>query len=137
MKKEQNEGKMRYVCIFSFNKKMLLLLLYLSDSTRVVIGQFSGPHFTVWPAKIESCSFPVRPINLRDIINILPTSFFRAVLQVTDPRFPPLIYNPRASHLGHKSKGKNLQYGPQNRLVRGMSLNFNKVIWSRLKGPKK
>ena len=120
---------------------LLLLLLYLSDSTRVVIGQFSGPHFTVWPAKIESCSFPARPINLRDIINILPTSFFRAVLQVTDPRFPPLIYNPRASHLGHKSKGKNsvrnLQYGPQNRLVRGMSLNFNKVIWSRLKGPKK
>ena len=39
------------------------LLLYLSVSTRVVIGQFSGPYFTVRPAKIEICSFPARPIE--------------------------------------------------------------------------
>ena len=49
-----------------------LMLLYLSVGTHVVIGQFSGPYFTVRPAEIKSCSFPMRLINLRDIINILP-----------------------------------------------------------------
>ena len=29
-----------------------LILLYLSVSKRSVIGQFSGPYSTVWPAKI-------------------------------------------------------------------------------------
>ena len=52
---------------------------YLSVSTRVVIGQFCGPYFTVRAAKIESCSFPARPINPRDIVNILLTSFSRSV----------------------------------------------------------
>ena len=65
-----------------------------------MIGQFSGPYFTVRPAKIESCSFPARPINLGDIINILQTS---------DPRFFPLIYGPHALRLGHKSTGKTLK----------------------------
>ena len=37
-------------------------------------------YFTVRSTKIESCSFPARPINLRDIINILLTSFSRFVL---------------------------------------------------------
>ena len=55
-------------------------LLYLSVSTRVVIGQFSGPYFTIRPAKTESCLFPARPINLGDTINILLIPFSRSVL---------------------------------------------------------
>ena len=43
---------------------------------------------------------------------------------VTDPCFSPSIYDPRASRLGHKwmgeNAGRNLQYGPRTRLVRGM-----------------
>ena len=54
-------------------------LLYLSVSTRTVIGQFCGPYFTVRPANFENFFF-LRPINLRDIINILLTSFSRSVL---------------------------------------------------------
>ena len=75
-------------------------------------------------------SLPARRINLRDIINILLTSFSRFVLQVTDPRFFPLIYGPRASRLGHKSTGKNsvrnLQYGPRTQLVRGINTSWSK-----------
>ena len=48
----------------------------LNLSTHVVIGQFSGPYFTVRPAKIESCSFPARPINLRDISKYLTNLVF-------------------------------------------------------------
>ena len=51
-------------------------LLYLSVSTRAVIGQFSGPYFTVRPAK--ACFG--RQNDSRDIINILLTSFSRSVL---------------------------------------------------------
>lgn len=40
------------------------------SSTRSVIGQFYGLYFTVRPAKLESCSFPVRQIDLRDIKDI-------------------------------------------------------------------
>ena len=47
----------------------------ISFSTRGVIGQFCRPYFTVRPAKFENCSFPARLINLRDMINILLTSF--------------------------------------------------------------
>ena len=81
------------------------LLLYLSVSTRSVIGQFCGPYFTVRPAKFESCSFPALPINLRDIINILQTSFSRSVLQVTDSRSFPLIYGPLAINQREKKLG--------------------------------
>ena len=56
------------------------LFLYLSDTTRGVIGQYCGPYFTVQPAKLQLLSFPARPIDLRDKINILPTSFSRPVL---------------------------------------------------------
>ena len=58
---------------------------------------------------------PVR--HTIETINILLTSSSRSVLYVTDPRFPPTIYGPRALCLGHKSKGKssvrNLRYGPR------------------------
>ena len=47
-------------------------LLYLSVSTRGVIGQFSGPYSTVRPAKFMQ--------NARVIINILLTSFSLSVL---------------------------------------------------------
>ena len=50
---------------------MYVSLLCLPFSTRGVIGQFSGQYFTVRPAKFDSCSFPARPINPRDMINIL------------------------------------------------------------------
>ena len=42
----------------------LFLLLYLSVSTRGVIGQFRGPYFTVQPAKLQLVSFPAGLINL-------------------------------------------------------------------------
>ena len=47
-----------------------------------VIAQFCGMCFTVhvWPTKFESCSFLMHLINLRDIINILLTSFFQSIL---------------------------------------------------------
>ena len=50
-----------------------LLLLYRLVSTSAEIGQFCGPYSTVQPAKFLSF---LRPINLRDIINILLISFF-------------------------------------------------------------
>ena len=49
------------------------------------------PYFTVRPAKRQLVSFPSRPINHRDIINILLTSFSRSVLQVTDSCFFPKL----------------------------------------------
>ena len=54
-------------------------LVYLSVSTCAVIGQFCGPYFTVRPANFKNF-FSACPINLRDIINILLTSFSRSVL---------------------------------------------------------
>ena len=60
-------------------------LLHLSVSTRGVIGQFCGRYFTVRHAKFESLMqyFPFQRalMNLRDIINILLTSFSRPVLK--------------------------------------------------------
>ena len=62
-----------------------------------------------------------------DIINTLLIPSSRSVQWVTDPRFSPAMYGLRASclHLGHKSKEKNSdrnsRYGPQTRLVRGIS----------------
>ena len=47
---------------------------------RAVTGQFCGLYFTVRPAKFENFYFFARSINLRDIINILLTSFSRSVL---------------------------------------------------------
>ena len=44
-----------------------------------VIGQFCRLFFTVRPANVE-VFFHVRPINLRDIINILLTLFSWSVL---------------------------------------------------------
>ena len=45
-----------------------------------MIGQFCGPYFTVRPAKFESfLSRAASLINLRDIINILLTSFVFSV----------------------------------------------------------
>ena len=55
------------------NQRYYWLLLYRLVSTRAVIGQFCGPYSTVQPAKFLSF---LRPINLRDIINILLISFF-------------------------------------------------------------
>ena len=66
--------------VLKLSDDRFLHLLNLSVSTHIVIGQFSGPYFTVRPAEIESCSLASRPINLRDIINIVLTSFSRPVL---------------------------------------------------------
>ena len=75
------------------------IVLYLSVSTRVVIGQFSWPYFTVRPAKIESCSFPARPINLRDkyLTNLVSSvrtvsygsSFFLVNLSINGKKLGP------------------------------------------------
>ena len=56
------------------------LLLCLSVSKCSAIGQFYGPYFSIQLAKLELVSFPAHPINLRDMINILLTSFSRSVL---------------------------------------------------------
>ena len=61
-----------------------------------MIGQFCGPYFTVQPGKFEKSFFSAQPINLKGIINILPTSFYQSVLQVTDPHFFLLTYGPPA-----------------------------------------
>ena len=94
-----------WILLVPFNKSTLL---YLSVSTRAVIGQFCGSFVTVRPANFENFFFrSPDPINLRDIINILLTSFFRFVLYVTDPRFfsRRFIWPTR---LGHKRTGKKL-----------------------------
>ena len=57
-----------------------MALLHLSVSTHTVIGQFCGPYSTVWPTTARLVSFPVCLIKLRDIINILVTSFSQSVL---------------------------------------------------------
>ena len=64
------------------------------------------------------------------IINTSLASFARSVWQVMDPRFfLPCFHGPRALHLGHKRKGKNLvhnlPYGPHTRLVRGILVYFH------------
>ena len=55
-------------------------IISISVSSHGVIGQFCRTYFTVQPAKFESCSFPACLINLRDILNILLTSFSWSVL---------------------------------------------------------
>ena len=98
-------------------------LFYLLVITHGVIDQFCGLYFTAWPTKLQIVPFSVWPINLRDAINILLTSFSRYLLYITDPHFFPLIYGPNSSRLSHKSMAKDLvcslQYGPQISLVRG------------------
>ena len=69
-------------------------LLYLSVSTRPVIGQFcwsyyfffffGGSYVTVLYGPLTlKVSFPARPINLRDIINILVTNLVFSVRTVS------------------------------------------------------
>ena len=58
-------------------------------------------------AWLRLVSLPTRRINLRDIINILLTSFSRPVLEVTDHRFFPVDLWPARFALGsYKSEGK-------------------------------
>ena len=80
--------------------------LYLSVSTHGVIGQFCRLYFTTYSPLNLKVSFPTRPINLRDIINMLLTLFSQSMLKVLDPRLSPLIYRRCYSCLGHKSTGK-------------------------------
>ena len=70
-------------------------------STRDVMGKFCGPYFTIRPAaKLQQVSFLARPINLRDIVNILLISFFLVcVVSYGSSFFSPL---------GYKSTGKKL-----------------------------
>ena len=62
-----------------------LMLLYLPVSTHGVIGQFCGLYFTVLPVKLQLVSFPTRPINVRDLVNILLISFSWSVLILVFP----------------------------------------------------
>ena len=98
----------------------IITFLYLSVSTRAVIGQFCGSSFTLW-----NFLFPRAPINLRGIINILLTSFSRSVLLVTNPRFSRwfMAHALRAWAISEREKTRirNLQYGPRTRLVRGIN----------------
>ena len=59
---------------------LILLYLPVTCSTHGVVGQFCGLYFTVQPAKLQLVPFPMHPINLRDIINILLISVFWSVL---------------------------------------------------------
>ena len=74
----------------------------------------------------------MRPINLRDIINILLTSFSWSVLSAMGPCFSLLFYGPCTLRFGHKSTGKNLvrnlQYGPRTWLVRGIYLKYIVIV---------
>ena len=97
---------------------------YISQLVRTLrLVNFVG-HTLLYSPLTLKISFSARPINLRDIINILLTSFSRSVLQVTDPHFSLSIYSLRALRLGHNRKGKNLvrnlQYAPPTWLVRGI-----------------
>ena len=84
-----------------------------SVSTLGVICQFSGPSFTVRPAKFESCSFPAHPIKLRDVLNISLTLFSRPYCKLRILVFYGLFWR-------HKSTGKNrvrnVQHRPRTRL---------------------
>ena len=52
-------------------------LLYLSVTTRAVIGKFCRPYDG--PINLN-VSFPARPIDLRDIVSMLLITFSRSVL---------------------------------------------------------
>ena len=86
---------------------------------RSAIGQFSGLYSTVRPATSKTLF-----LRALFVINILLTSFLSPYCKLQTLVFPPLIYGPRPMHLDHKSMGKNvgrnLQYSPGTRLVRGM-----------------
>ena len=62
----------------NYYRFLKVLLLNLSVSTRGVIGQFWGRVPLYGPVNLK-VSFLARRINLRDIINILLTSFSRSV----------------------------------------------------------
>ena len=73
-----------------------------------MIGQFSGPYFSVRPARpSRALDFKIKTCN-----KYLTKLVFSS------------IYGPSAKRLGHKLKRKNagcnLQYGPRTRLVRGI-----------------
>lgn len=92
--------------LLAFTLIQYSFLLYGSVITRGVICQFRGPYFPVRPVKLLLVSFPPRPIYLRDIRNILLTSFSRSILWLRIPVFFSLIYGLRFSLLGHKLTGK-------------------------------
>ena len=94
-------------------------LLYLSISTRGVIGQFCRPYFTVRPGKLQLISFPARPINLRDVTNIL----LARSASYGSSFFPVDLWPGRINQRG-KNSVRNLQYGPRTRLVRGMKFQL-------------
>ena len=55
-------------------------IYYISQLVHTLIGQFYRPHFTVRHAHFESSYFPVHPTNLKNLINILQTSFSWSLL---------------------------------------------------------
>ena len=73
-----------------------------------------------WLVLLSSCFRNLKPFRVNKNRSWAPQTHTRD----PDPRFPPSIYRPRASRLGHKSRRKNsvrnLRYGPRTRLVRGM-----------------
>ena len=63
-------------------RKIYEALLFVSVDRRAAIGQFCGPYSTKRPAKFKKFDhhFTARLINLKDIMNILITSFSLSVL---------------------------------------------------------
>ena len=99
------------------HRSLYKVLYYVSQLVRALwLVNLAGRILLYGPLNLK-VSFPVRPINLRDITNILLTSFSRSVVSsvVSDPRFFPLIYKRTG-----KNSVRNLQYGPRTQLTRGI-----------------
>ena len=83
------------------------------------IGQFCGLYFSAPHDKLQLVYFPVRPISLRDIINILSTNLVFLVRTVSyRSLFPPI----NSWHINQQEKTQSVtyRYGPQTWLVRGI-----------------
>lgn len=97
-------------------------LLYLSDLTRAMIGQLSGPYSTVGPAKFQSV-FP-RSIRLpRDYNKYITNLVFLARTVSDGTSFSPLRFMSRAFRLGRRFERKKklgLQLRVRTGLVRSM-----------------
>ena len=94
-----------------------------------MIGQFFGLYFTVQPDKFESCSFPVSPINLRDIIKY-PTYLVFSVRTVSygSSFFPVDLSASSRNHKSTEKLGPKLTAGPRTRLVREVFIMLNFVV---------
>ena len=83
-------------------------------------------------ARLELVSFPVRPINLRDTINFLLSSFSWFFSVSYGSSFSPVdLWTKREAHgpqINGKNSVRNLKYGCWTRLARGIYWSYGSRV---------